>query len=89
MKRLRIRAFGDVQGVFYRHFAKDMANKLDLKGWIRNDPDGSVFIVAEGEESNVDRFLEWCKEGSPMARVDNIESSVEEPVGDLEGFEIR
>lgn len=89
MKRLRIRVFGDVQGVFYRHFAKDMAIKLELNGWIRNDPDGSVFIVVEGEEKNVDRFLEWCREGSPMAAVDNVDASVEEYLGDMESFEIR
>lgn len=89
MKRLRIRVFGDVQGVFYRHFAKDMASKLSLAGWIRNDPDGSVFIVVEGDEKNVDKFLEWCKEGSPMATVDNVDASQEEFVGDMENFEIR
>lgn len=89
MKRLRIRVFGDVQGVFYRHYAQEKANELDVKGWIRNDPDGSVFIVAEGEEKNVDQFLEWCKKGSPMASIDNVEYNTEEYVGDTENFEIR
>jgi acylphosphatase len=89
MKRLRIRVFGDVQGVFFRHYAMDMANKLGVKGWIRNDPDGSVFIVAEGEESAVDKFAEWAKNGSPMATVDTVDINIEEYVGDSETFEIR
>lgn len=89
MKRLRIRVFGDVQGVFYRHFAKEEANKFNIKGWIRNDPDGSVFIVAEGEEKDVDQFLERCKEGTPMATIDKVDVNLEEFVGDMETFEIR
>jgi acylphosphatase len=81
--------FGDVQGVFYRHYAKEMADKLNITGWIRNDPDGSVFIVAEGDEKQVDKFLEWTKEGSPTATVDNVDYSEEDYAGENEGFEIH
>lgn len=89
MKRLRIRVSGDVQGVFYRHFASDEAKKLGVTGWIRNDPDGTVFMVVEGESAVIDKFLAWSKEGSPMANVEDIDVVEEEYIGESEGFEIR
>lgn len=89
MKRLRLKVTGDVQGVFYRHYAKEEAGKLGLAGWVRNDPDGAVFMIVEGEDDSVTKFADWAKEGSPMATVDSIDVSEEEYTGDLEGFEIR
>jgi acylphosphatase len=89
MKRVRIRVYGDVQGVFYRHFAKETAEKIGVNGWIRNDPDGTVFIVAEGDDKKVEQYLEWAKEGSPMAQVEKVDFAEEEYLGDTEGFEIR
>ena len=89
MKKVRIKVFGDVQGVFYRYSAREMALKLELKGWCRNEGDGSVQVVIEGAPQEVNRFIDWSKKGPSMARVEKIEVN-EEVIGEPEGkFEVR
>ena len=83
MKHLSIRVSGKFQGVFFRASTKDMADELQIKGNVRNNPDGSVSIEAEGEEENLNRFVDWCKHGPRHARVD--ECKVKENV--LQKFE--
>lgn len=73
MKHFSIRITGKVQGVFFRASAKDKADELNIKGIARNEPDGSVYIDAEGDEQNLKRFVEWCKQGPRLARVDRCE----------------
>lgn len=89
MKRVRVRVFGNVQGVFYRHFAKKMAKNLRLVGWCRNDGDGSVLILVEGEADKVDEFVDWCHKGSPMATVEKVDVSEEPLMGEESRFEVR
>lgn len=72
-KHLNIRIFGNVQGVFFRHSAKIKADELGLKGFAQNEEGGSVFIEIEGEEQNLDEFLNWCHKGTEGARVDEVE----------------
>lgn len=78
-KACRIKVFGKVQGVFYRASSKDLAEKLYLKGFARNEDDGSVYIEVEGEPENVDHFIKWTHEGPPKAHVDNVEVEEQEP----------
>ncbi len=68
-----IRVVGKVQGVFFRASAKAKADELGIKGSVRNEPGGTVYIEAEGEPANMERFIEWCKEGPPRSRVDNLD----------------
>ena len=79
---------GRVQGVCYRLYARDEALRLDLKGWVRNRPDGSVEAVAEGEAENVAAFAEWCRNGPPMARVAGVKCDYPPCREDLITFEI-
>jgi acylphosphatase len=89
VKKVDLVVTGRVQGVFYRYFAKKEANKLNIKGWCRNEKDGSVHIVAGGQEENIDKFIEWAKQGSPLAKVENVEVN-ENIIENIEGdFEIR
>lgn len=67
-----IRIRGRVQGVFFRSFAKEKADELGLLGFARNEPDGSVFIEAEGEEAALQKFLALCGTGPQFARVEQI-----------------
>jgi acylphosphatase len=83
-----IRVAGKVQGVFYRASARAEAERLGLGGFVRNEPDGSVYAEAEGEKDALDRFLEWCRRGPPHARVDAVESTVG-AVKDYRGFRVR
>lgn len=71
-KHIEIKITGQVQGVFFRQAAKEVANTLGLTGWVKNEPDGSVRIVAEGEEEKLQKFAEWCKTGTEYARVENV-----------------
>lgn len=72
-KHLNIKIYGQVQGVFFRISAKQEADKLGIKGFARNEKDGTVYIEAEGEKNNLDKFLEWCKNGPDAAKVEKIE----------------
>ena len=81
MKRHVIRITGRVQGVFLRQGAKQLADKLGLAGFARNEPDGSVYIEVEGEESALDKFLEWCKKGPERAEVEKVAYNTAQPAG--------
>ena len=89
MKRARLIASGDVQGVSFRYHAKKQAEKLGLAGWVRNEPNGDVYIVVEGEDENVDKFVKWSKSGSPLAEVEDIDISEEKYTGEEPPFEVR
>ena len=73
IKHVSIRVSGRVQGVFFRAATKEKADELQIKGKVWNNDDGSVSIEAEGEEQNLERFLAWCRQGPPSARVDRCE----------------
>ena len=72
-KHISIKVTGRVQGVFYRASTHDEAQRLGLKGFVKNEPDGSVYIEAEGEEAVLDALVAWCRQGPPAARVSNVE----------------
>ena len=60
-KQLHLIITGRVQGVFFRHHTKKLAKKLNFMGWIRNNPDGTVELIAEGEEEKLKQLIEFCK----------------------------
>lgn len=82
-----IRCFGKVQGVWFRYFCKKTADTLAIKGWVKNELDGSVSIKAVGNKESLEKFFFWCTEGSPLAEVARTEiiRGNEEP---LKNFEI-
>jgi len=63
---------GTVQGVFFRARTKDKADELDIRGEVRNLRDGSVEIVAVGDEASVQKLVEWCHQGPSRAKVTNV-----------------
>lgn len=63
---------GRVQGVFFRSETRREARRNNVAGWVRNLPDGRVEAVFEGEKENVEKLIEFCKRGSPGARVTKI-----------------
>jgi acylphosphatase len=72
-KHFNIRIKGKVQGVFFRGSTKEKGDALDISGFVRNEPDGTVYIEAEGEEENLRNFIQWCRRGPKQARVENCE----------------
>jgi len=87
--RVHIYVSGRVQGVFYRSNTRRRALELGLTGWVRNLPDGRVEIVAEGEREKLERLIEWCGRGPPLARVEGLEIAWERPTGEFNYFTIR
>ena len=73
MKRLTLKIHGDVQDVDFRLNVKRIANELAIFGWVRNDKDGCVSVVAEGEEDNLFELLNYCHEGPRLSMVEDIE----------------
>lgn len=80
MKQLNIKIFGKVQGVFFRASTKTKAKELGIKGFVRNESDGSVFVSCEGEDSVLETFVNWLKTGPPQAKVDKLEIDESIPV---------
>lgn len=86
--RVRARIEGRVQGVFYRASAETEANRLGVKGWVRNRPDGSVELAAEGEREKLDALIAWCRRGPRGAEVERVEVDWEEFKGEFSAFRI-
>jgi len=89
MKRLAASIWGRVQGVNFRYYTLREAERLGIVGWVRNERDGSVRVVAEGEEGQLHIFLEFLLSGPPMARVDRVDSDWSEAAHQFHQFEIR
>ena len=79
---------GRVQGVFFRAATEARARSLELAGWVRNAPDGSVEAVFEGPRERVESMLDWCGRGPAGARVDEVEADWEAAAGES-GFRVR
>ena len=72
MKAVQARVTGRVQGVSFRWYTQDRARGLGVTGWVRNEPDGSVLVHAEGEDEAVDALVAWCHDGPGLARVQQV-----------------
>lgn len=84
--RIRARINGRVQGVFFRRSTKKQAERLGLSGFIRNEPDGSVILEAEGTRDAVASLFAWAHNGPPLAQVDKI---VKEEISTLQEGKFR
>lgn len=83
IKHCKIYVFGRVQGVGFRYYAKNKSKELNLKGFVQNKKDGSVYFELEGVSDDLQSFVRWCKKGSPWSKV----SSVEVSSGELKYFD--
>ena len=88
MIRRRVIVRGLVQGVFFRDGVRRRAVSCSVAGWVRNNWDGSVEAVFEGEASAVESLVDFCRVGPRGARVDDLEVAHEDPEGLVE-FSIR
>ncbi|MFX1243935.1 MAG: acylphosphatase [Promethearchaeota archaeon] len=88
MRAIRALVQGHVQGVFFRAYTRDKANELNLAGWVRNNPDGTVECQVQGIEISIDEFIQFLHQGSPSSQVDDV-TIIEIPVNpNLHRFEI-
>ena len=86
--RVRVRIEGRVQGVFFRSSAEARANRLGVTGWVRNCPDDSVELVAEGEKKKIDDLVAWCRHGPRGAAVRDVQVEWEKFSGEFSAFRI-
>jgi acylphosphatase len=83
-----VRVYGRVQGVFFRVWMREEAEKLGVAGWVRNCPDGRVEAHVEGDSDAVERMIERIGEGPPAAEVEDVRLWDAEPC-DFKSFEVR
>ena len=72
---------GQVQGVGFRYAVIGRARSRGVAGWVRNNSDGTVGAVFEGQPEAVDALVAWCRRGPPGARVDDVRVEMEAPSG--------
>ncbi|GIL22699.1 MAG: acylphosphatase [Bacteroidota bacterium] len=88
MMHINILVTGNVQGVYYRASTKQKADELGIKGFVRNQPDGSVYIEAEAPAETLKQFIEWCHRGPKRAQVQQVETT-QAPLQNFTEFEVR
>ncbi|MBC7259901.1 MAG: acylphosphatase [Chloroflexi bacterium] len=87
--RMFVKIYGDVQGVGFRAFARDRAQRLGVRGYVRNAWDGTVEVLAEGDRMALETFLDILREGPRSARVSHVEVQWGDATGEFRGFGVR
>ena len=87
-KRIHLNIRGRVQGVGFRMYAMEEAERLGLTGWVRNQYDSSVEAVAEGTEVALKEFEQWCSQGPPAARVTGADANYSNATGEFDSFTV-
>lgn len=87
METVHLLIRGKVQGVFFRETSRQLAEKLHIKGWIKNTPDGKVEALVTGDENDLNDFVSFCKAGPGRAVVDEVKVSKKQKI-DFEKFEV-
>ena len=88
MERLHAVIHGDVQGVGFRYFLMRKAGQLGLTGWVRNNDDGTVELVAEGRRQDLEQLRRAAEEGPRLARVSRVDVEWSTATGGLQGFDL-
>ena len=88
-ERLEAVVHGRVQGVGYRLFVIRRASRLDLTGWVANEPSGRVRCLAEGARPSLEALVEDLREGPPGAWVDRVDTTWSLASGEFDGFDVR
>lgn len=89
MKRLCARVTGRVQGVGFRDYVWHEASKIKATGYVRNLPDRSVEVVAEGDDAQLEALLAKLWKGPMLARVDDVSQDYSDAIGEFLGFDVR
>lgn len=80
---------GRVQGVSFRYYTVQVAQRHKVMGWVRNRPDGTVETVVEGPKAAVEAVIAWCWHGPQAAVVDDVAVEWREPSGEFSAFNVR
>jgi acylphosphatase len=88
VERLHAIVHGDVQGVGFRYFVQRRAEQMALRGWVRNNADGTVELVAEGERPQLEDLSRAVEQGPRMAHVDRVDVRWSAATGNLTSFDL-
>ena len=88
MRRIKVIVTGQVQGVWFRSYTQEKARELGITGWVRNVSDGTVTLVAEGNDKQLIKLTKWLEIGSPNANVDTLKVNWGDSKGKLNSFEV-
>ena len=87
-RRISIKIFGKVQGVWFRKHVASSAQVLKISGFVKNVPDGSVYAEAQGQQHEIDELIRACELGSPQSKVERVEVKPLDPNDGQTGFKI-
>lgn len=88
MQHAELQVSGKVQGVWFRDYVKRSAIRLDLKGWVKNNSDGTVAAEVEGDKKVIVELIELVKIGSPLSRVDTVSVEWSKAIKKFQDFKI-
>ncbi|MEM7008710.1 MAG: acylphosphatase [Thermodesulfobacteriota bacterium] len=88
-QRVHIKIHGKVQGVFFRASTKDKARELNIYGFVKNNSDGTVEVIAEGDTENLQKLLAWCHVGPDRSRVDHVNTDWQPYLSEFKEFSIN
>ncbi len=88
-KRLELAISGKVQGIFFRQFIKEKADLLNLKGYVKNETNGTLIAVAEGEDDKLQELINHAKTGPRLALVTDVKISWSKPTSQFNQFTIE
>lgn len=88
MKQIHLTITGRVQGVFFRAFVKENAQKLGVNGWARNKNDGTVEVLMQGDAVKLKQLVDACKKGPDAASVETVQVDEQKIEEEFDEFEI-
>lgn len=86
MVRAHLIISGIVQGVYFRTTTEEVARSYGVRGWVKNNPDGTVEAVLEGDDYSVKEVIQWCHSGPPMAKVARVDVTWEKYKNEFDNF---
>ena len=88
MNKVNVIIVGRVQGVWFRKYTRIKAKEMGITGWVRNESNGNVALLAEGNQDILKKFVQWLWDGSPDSEVSTVNVKWEETKGIFKSFEI-
>ncbi len=84
-----VRITGRVQGVFFRAETRKAALLVQVDGYVKNMTDGSVQALFQGSRDQIEKMLEWCRDGAPLSKVEGVNAQPVAIQPEIKGFQIR
>jgi acylphosphatase len=89
LRRINITVFGKVQGVLFRASICQKAKEFNLIGWVKNQSDDSVKIIAQGKKDNLEKLIKWCYNGPKNAIIEKVDIEWKKATNEFKNFEIK